>query len=171
MCLCWKGGWGGRWVWMGVGCPCPPIRNDIVTPRQLFLVKSMALYSPTKYWRLFSLRYEIVFSSVSMSTLSHIYAVESAHWESCAFSYLRRFSEKKLKLIVGRHWSHFNISYTPYYLLEWSRIRVKFQKMIYSSLLHKCTKFDGFLASRGLNMKHKPCQQHYRLPMAIKKSP
>ena len=21
-------------VWMGVGCPCPPVRNDIVTPRQ-----------------------------------------------------------------------------------------------------------------------------------------
>ena len=21
---------------MGVGCPCPPIRNDIVTPRHLF---------------------------------------------------------------------------------------------------------------------------------------
>ena len=21
---------------MGVGCPCPPVRNDIVTPRHLF---------------------------------------------------------------------------------------------------------------------------------------
>ena len=31
MCLCWKGCWEGRWVWMGVGCPCPPVRNDIVT--------------------------------------------------------------------------------------------------------------------------------------------
>ena len=29
-----------RWVgvWMGVGCPCPPVRNDIVTPRHLFLI-------------------------------------------------------------------------------------------------------------------------------------
>ena len=26
----------GHWVWMGVGCPCPPVRNDIVTPRHLF---------------------------------------------------------------------------------------------------------------------------------------
>ena len=24
-------------VWMGVGCPCPPARNDIVTPRHLFI--------------------------------------------------------------------------------------------------------------------------------------
>ena len=23
-------------MWMGVGCPCPPVRNDIVTPRHLF---------------------------------------------------------------------------------------------------------------------------------------
>ena len=26
----------GFGVWMGVGCPCPPVRNDIVTPRHLF---------------------------------------------------------------------------------------------------------------------------------------
>ena len=26
----------GVGVWMGVGCPCPPVRNDIVTPRHLF---------------------------------------------------------------------------------------------------------------------------------------
>ena len=26
---------GGHWVWIGVGCPCPPVRNDIVTPRQI----------------------------------------------------------------------------------------------------------------------------------------
>ena len=26
------------WVWMGVGRPCPPVRNDIVTPRRLFSV-------------------------------------------------------------------------------------------------------------------------------------
>ena len=26
----------GCWVWMGGGCPCPPVRNDIVTPRHLF---------------------------------------------------------------------------------------------------------------------------------------
>ena len=35
-CLCWKGGWMGCWVWMGFGCPCPPARNDLVTPRHLF---------------------------------------------------------------------------------------------------------------------------------------
>ena len=23
-------------VWIEVGCPCPPVRNDIVTPRHLF---------------------------------------------------------------------------------------------------------------------------------------
>ena len=23
-------------MWLGVGCPCPPVRNDIVTPRHLF---------------------------------------------------------------------------------------------------------------------------------------
>ena len=27
---------GGLGVWMGVGCPCSPIRNNIVTPRHLF---------------------------------------------------------------------------------------------------------------------------------------
>ena len=25
----------GLGVWIGVGCPCPPVRNDIVTPRHL----------------------------------------------------------------------------------------------------------------------------------------
>ena len=34
VCMCVWGG--GRGVWMGVGCPCPPVRNDIVTPRHLF---------------------------------------------------------------------------------------------------------------------------------------
>ena len=24
------------WVRLGVGCPCPPVPNDIVTPRHLF---------------------------------------------------------------------------------------------------------------------------------------
>ena len=23
-------------MWLGVGCPCSPVRNDIVTPRHLF---------------------------------------------------------------------------------------------------------------------------------------
>ena len=27
---------GGHGVWMRVGCPCPPVRNNIVTPRHLF---------------------------------------------------------------------------------------------------------------------------------------
>ena len=26
----------GHGMWMGVGCPYPPVRNDIVTPRHLF---------------------------------------------------------------------------------------------------------------------------------------
>ena len=30
---CW--GWVGEW--MGFGCPCLPVRNDIVTPRHLLL--------------------------------------------------------------------------------------------------------------------------------------
>ena len=40
--LCWEGGWVGRWVWMGVGCPCPPVHNNVVTPRHL-LNTSIAL--------------------------------------------------------------------------------------------------------------------------------
>ena len=32
MFVCGRVGFG---VWMGVGCPCPPVRNDIVTPRHL----------------------------------------------------------------------------------------------------------------------------------------
>ena len=27
---------GGLGVWMGVGCPCPPVRNNIVTLHHLF---------------------------------------------------------------------------------------------------------------------------------------
>ena len=42
MCLSWKGGWVGHWVWMGVGCPCPPVRNDIVTPRHLLSFDSLS---------------------------------------------------------------------------------------------------------------------------------
>ena len=30
---------GEHGVWMGVGCHCPPIRNDIVTPRHLLETK------------------------------------------------------------------------------------------------------------------------------------
>ena len=30
-------------VWMGVGCPCPPVRNDIVTARHLLLIGSLQL--------------------------------------------------------------------------------------------------------------------------------
>ena len=29
-------GGGGHGVWMAVECPCPPVRNDIVTLRHLF---------------------------------------------------------------------------------------------------------------------------------------
>ena len=43
MCLCWEGGWVGCWVWMGVGRPYPPVRNDIVTQRQLFRITSLRL--------------------------------------------------------------------------------------------------------------------------------
>ena len=42
MCLCWEGGWMGRGVWMGVGRPCPPVHNDIVSPRHLFFFLSRA---------------------------------------------------------------------------------------------------------------------------------
>ena len=36
MCPCWEGGW----VWMGVGCPCPPVRNEIVTQRLLLTIQA-----------------------------------------------------------------------------------------------------------------------------------
>ena len=32
---------GGLVVWFGVGCPCPPVRNDIVTPRHLLKIKKI----------------------------------------------------------------------------------------------------------------------------------
>ena len=38
--LCW---WWGHGVWMGVGCPCPHVRNDIVTPCHLLYTQSMQL--------------------------------------------------------------------------------------------------------------------------------
>ena len=28
-------------MWMGVGCPFPPVRNNIVTPRHLFVLKPL----------------------------------------------------------------------------------------------------------------------------------
>ena len=30
---------------MGVGCPCPPIRNDIVTPRHLFKLSRVPVFN------------------------------------------------------------------------------------------------------------------------------
>merc|ERR1712148_60866 len=51
--------------------------------------------------------------------------------------------------------------------LGWSQNRVKFQKMIYSSFLHNCTKKEGSPTSRGLNLKIKPWRQNYRLPMGL----
>ena len=36
---------GGVGVRLGVGCPCPPVRNDIVTPRHLFKVACTRLYN------------------------------------------------------------------------------------------------------------------------------
>ena len=42
---CWR--WVG--VWMGVGCPCPPVRNDIVTPCHLFIVSRPEVHH-RKFW-------------------------------------------------------------------------------------------------------------------------
>ena len=36
--VCWRGVGGVFGVRLGVGCPYPPVRNDIVTPRHLLLV-------------------------------------------------------------------------------------------------------------------------------------
>ena len=33
-----EGSWVERWVWKGVGRPCPPVCNDIVIPRHLFIL-------------------------------------------------------------------------------------------------------------------------------------
>ena len=48
MVVCGGGvGWGVDWVGVrkGVGCPCPPIRNDVVTPRHLFRLEMTFLLS------------------------------------------------------------------------------------------------------------------------------
>ena len=42
-CVCLLG---GPWVWMGVGHPCPPICDDIVTPRHTFLRLSLLITWP-----------------------------------------------------------------------------------------------------------------------------
>ena len=39
--VCW---WWGYGVRLGVGCPCPPVHNNIVTPRHLFLFFLMIAY-------------------------------------------------------------------------------------------------------------------------------
>ena len=41
--LCMFEYWGWVGVWMGVGCPCPPVHNDIVTPRHLFNLRPSPL--------------------------------------------------------------------------------------------------------------------------------
>ena len=62
LCLCWKGVWVGWGVWMGVGRPCPPIRNNSVTPRHLFANNFLASYTrfylqQIYYWlQLYSVR-------------------------------------------------------------------------------------------------------------------
>ena len=53
-------------VWMGVGCPCPPVRNDIVTPRHLFFVKRLYQFKVGQP-KLLETRFEI-FSSPSIMT-------------------------------------------------------------------------------------------------------
>ena len=48
---------GGHEVWIGVGCPCPPVRYEIVTPRHLFffsyLVFSLVFFSLSESHRLY----------------------------------------------------------------------------------------------------------------------
>ena len=39
----------GRWVWMGVSCPCPPIRNNIVTPHNL-IVTHLLMWRHSKHF-------------------------------------------------------------------------------------------------------------------------
>ena len=42
VCAWWYGFAGAlNWVWMGVGRPCPPLCNDIVTLRHLLFLESM----------------------------------------------------------------------------------------------------------------------------------
>ena len=43
LCMFECEGWVG--VWIGVGCPCPPVRNDIVTPCHLFFFFFSCLFS------------------------------------------------------------------------------------------------------------------------------
>ena len=43
VCECRGGGWGVVEVRLGVGCPYPPIRNDIVILRHLLKINSYAL--------------------------------------------------------------------------------------------------------------------------------
>ena len=38
--VCWRWGWGGVGLRLGVGYPCPPVRNTTVTPRHLLLMVS-----------------------------------------------------------------------------------------------------------------------------------
>ena len=37
---------GGLVVWSGVGCSCPPVHNDIVTLRHLFLFFPLKIFFP-----------------------------------------------------------------------------------------------------------------------------
>ena len=72
-CLCWKGGWMGRWVWMGVGRLYPPVRYDIVTPRHFFSVILCNSFSLLNYFLCVILLYiSVAFHVVKLKKRKHI---------------------------------------------------------------------------------------------------
>ena len=56
-------------VWMGVGCPCPLVRDDIVTPRHLFVISKLNPSLNSLCNRLLTLPTDcVVLDSPNMST-------------------------------------------------------------------------------------------------------
>ena len=52
MCLCWKGGWVGQWVWMGLGCPCTRPQQYCDPASLIFFlpVNIVSIYSFINFW-------------------------------------------------------------------------------------------------------------------------
>ena len=75
MCVSGKGSWVVRGVSMGVGSSCPPVRNDIVTPRHILLSVFSSVFSSV------SLSDSLFLSvSLSLSLSEFIERVSFLHW-------------------------------------------------------------------------------------------
>ena len=88
VCLCWKGGW----VWLGVCCPCPPVRNDILTPRHLVIRVVFAPATPS--WSATTFK-SVSLSPESRQNILHTRRCQTTIAVSLAFAARKNFDENQ----------------------------------------------------------------------------